>query len=62
MVTYVLSFTFVRLHSFIFFVTSPFLENYAFYQKRQGLQYNLGALVGILLVGALLGNLLANRV
>ena len=58
---YVLSFTFLRLHCFTYFIASPFFQNYVTYQRDNGFQYSLGAIAGILLIGSMAGNFLRDR-
>jgi hypothetical protein len=51
----------MRLHSFAFFIMSPFNLNYTGFERDFPLMYLVGTVTGIAIFGALYGNLLHNK-
>jgi hypothetical protein len=60
-ISFIVSFTFIRLHNFAFFLISPFNYTYTGLRKEFPFYYLIGAGIGIMLFGSLQGNLLVNK-
>ena len=60
-ISFIVSFTFIRLHNFAFFMLSPFGLTYTGLRKQFTLYYLVGAAIGIMIFGSLQGNLLVNK-
>ena len=60
-ISFIVSFTFIRLHNFAFFLLSPFGFTYTMLKKDFYMYYLIGAALGIMVFGSLQGNVLANK-
>lgn len=61
-ISFVMSFTFWRMHQFAYFITTPFYMTYVKYRQEDSLEYLGGAISGTIIVGALVGRVLANKI
>lgn len=57
-----MSFTFMRMHQFAYFITTPFFMTYTKYRQEAPLEYLVGAVVGVMIFGVMVGNLLKEKI
>ncbi len=60
-ITFIISFTFMKMHNFAYFVMTEFYYNYHTFQQDFPTEYIIGAMIGIMFFGCIHGNLLGNK-